>query len=51
MVRRVGGAAGTQHPSQIWGGLSKWGQDREWVLSVGARREEGGRWQGVRVGD
>lgn len=42
MVRRVGGAPAAQHPPQIWGGLSKWGQDQEWVLSVGAPRKEGG---------
>lgn len=42
---------GLKHPPQIWDSLSKQGQDLEWVLSVGAPREEGGRWQGVRVGD
>lgn len=46
MLRRLG-----VHPPQIWGALSKRGQEQEWVLSVGAARKEGGSWQGVRAGD
>lgn len=46
-----GGAPGAQRPPQSWDGLSKWGQDREWMLSVGAPRKEGGSWQGVGAGD
>lgn len=47
----TGGTSGSQPPPQIWRAWSERGQDREWVLSVGAPRKEGGSWQGVRAGD